>query len=263
VIAPTVRSSIDRRLLLNYRVDPDVVAATLPSPFRPLLVHGYGVAGICLIRLRDVRPVGVPRWVGVTSENAAHRVAVEWDGEAGTVAGVYIPRRDTSSRLTTMLGGRAFPGVHQRAHFDVDEGDGQYRIALASRDGSVRVAVAARVAGGVMPGSVFGTVDEASRFFRYAPVGYSATADDTRLDGVELETDDWNIEPLQVDDASSTFFDDVDRFPPGTAILDSAFLMRGLAATWHPKPTLRVPALSGRQVRTITPRKVVGVDRSS
>jgi hypothetical protein len=43
---PVVRGVIDRRILVNYRVDPDVVARTLPPPFRPKLHRGYGLVGI-------------------------------------------------------------------------------------------------------------------------------------------------------------------------------------------------------------------------
>jgi uncharacterized protein DUF2071 len=238
---PAVRASIDRRILLNYRVDPEWLARVVPLPFRPLVVRGYGVAGVCLIRLRDVRPRGLPGWVGASSENAAHRIAVEWDGEHGPVAGVYIPRRDTSSRLSAWAGGRVFPGEHHLASFSVDESDDGYRVAARSDDGSVRVAVAAQRASEVMPGSVFHTVDEASRFFRGAPVAYSATVSDARFDGVELETKEWRIEALHLDEASSTFFDDSDRFPPGTASVDSAFLMRDVETIWRPRPTFAAP----------------------
>jgi hypothetical protein len=234
--------------LLNYRVDPDVLAGVLPHPFRPLVVHGSGVAGLCLIRLRAIRPAGLPQWAGLTSENAAHRVAVEWDGADGPVAGVYVPRRDTSSHLATLLGGRAFPGAQHLARFDVDERDGRYSVAVDSRDGSVRIVVAAHVAPDVMPGSVFGTVDEASQFFRCAPVAYAATSCDTRFDGVALGTEGWGVEPLHVDEVSSTFFDDIARFPSGSARVDSAFLMRGLDTTWRPVPTVHVADLTLERV---------------
>src|SRR4051812_13069240 len=98
---PTIRGIIDRRILANYRVDPDQLRALLPSRFRPKLVAGHGIAGICLIHLRQIRPAGLPAALGVSSENVAHRIAVEWDDPAtGAVReGVYIPRRDTSSRF--------------------------------------------------------------------------------------------------------------------------------------------------------------------
>ena len=106
---PKLVGEIERRLLVNYRVDPEVLAKLLPAPFRVQLVNGVGVAGICLIRLGGMRPSGLPGWVGRGSENAAHRIAVEWDDHGTRRTGVWIPDRRTSSRLTVALGGRAFP----------------------------------------------------------------------------------------------------------------------------------------------------------
>ena len=229
---------MQRRILVNYRVEPKALASLLPKPFRPALVDGYGIAGICLIRLGGIRPVGWPSPLGVTSENAAHRVAVEWDTADGPVTGVYIPRRDTSSRLGALLGGRVFPGWHHRACFEVDERGGSYRIGMSSRDGEVEVAVAAHRADQAMPGSVFGTSEEASAFFRCAPRGYSPTPKGGVFDGVALTTDGWAIEPLYLDEVRSSFFDDRNRFPTGTAVPDSAFLMTELDTTWRAQPAL-------------------------
>ncbi|HWI04110.1 MAG TPA: DUF2071 domain-containing protein, partial [Acidimicrobiales bacterium] len=187
--APPVKATMERRILVNYRVHPDRLGELLPAPFRPLLVHGYAIGGICLIRLGDVRPAGLPPAVGVRSENAAHRIAVEWDTAAGPVTGVYIPRRHSSSRLTVLLGGRAFPGWHDHARFRVTEDGSSYRVQLSGRD--VDVAVTAHRADRIMAGSVFATIDEASAFFCAAPIGYAATPAAGVYDGVELTTDRW------------------------------------------------------------------------
>lgn len=105
----------------------------------------------------------------------------------------------------------------------------------------IHLLVAGHLAAGLPPGSVFADVASASRFFRCAPVGYSATPTEGRFDGVELETAGWGLRPLHLDEVSSSFFDDPERFPPGTAVVDSAFLMGGLATTWRPQPELRAP----------------------
>ena len=138
---PVLRGLIERRLLVNYRVDPEIAARLLPKPFRPKLIGGYAMAGICLIRLGKVRPRGLPSWVGIRSENAAHRIAVVWD-EGGTEReGVFIPRRDTSSWLNQCAGGRLFPGEHSAASFDVEENGERFAVAMQSRDGETRVRV--------------------------------------------------------------------------------------------------------------------------
>src|SRR5207245_11165295 len=99
-----IEGTIDRRLLVNYRVEPEIARAVLPAPFRPQLVNGSAVAGICLLRMTDLRPRNTPRWLGLRSENAAHRVAVEWDTDQGTRRGVYIPRRDSASVVNVVVG---------------------------------------------------------------------------------------------------------------------------------------------------------------
>lgn len=71
---PTIRGLIRRRILVNYRVDPDQIARHLPAPFRPKRFGDVALAGICLIRLEQIRPMGIPAALGLASENAAHRL---------------------------------------------------------------------------------------------------------------------------------------------------------------------------------------------
>jgi uncharacterized protein YqjF (DUF2071 family) len=119
---------IRRRVLVNFRVDPVVIQRQLPSKFRPKFQNGSAVAGVCLIRLENIRPKLVPKGFGFSSENAAHRIAVTWEDETGPHEGVYIPRRDTASLINHLAGGRLFPGEHHRARFRVEEHDNDLYI---------------------------------------------------------------------------------------------------------------------------------------
>lgn len=235
---PTIQGVIDRRILVNYRVDPEVAARLLPAPFRPKLAHGHAMAGICLIRLKQIRPAFVPVPIGIGSENAAHRFAVEWDRDGRRREGVFIPRRDTSSRLNTIVGGRLFPGEHHHARFDVSETDDRLRVEFESDDGQAQVSVAARRGDGLPADSVFRSVDEASRFFEGGAVGYSATHDAARYDGLELRCKTWAVQPLAVEAVRSSYFDDRSKFPEGSATFDCALLMRGVEHEWHTQEDL-------------------------
>lgn len=232
---PRLRGVIRRRLLVNFRVEADVLARVLPTPFRPELHAGYGIAGVCLIRLEELRPEAGPRVLGLSSENAAHRVAVRWgEGERG----VFIPRRDTDSRLTTLVGGRLFPGEHHRARFDVEDDDGRIALDMESVDGSVGISVRAREAAELPSDSVFDSLDEASGFFERGSLGYSCTRHDGRFDGLTLETPDWRVTPLDVEHVRSSWFEDADRFPAGSAVFDHALLMRDVDHAWVSAPDL-------------------------
>jgi hypothetical protein len=245
---PVIRGVIDRRLLVNFRVDPAVLAKVLPAPFRPRLIHGAGMAGVCLIRLQHLRPRFLPAFLGLSSENAAHRIAVEWDEGGQPREGIFIPRRDTSSRLNMLVGGRLFPGLHHHATFRVQEKGDRYRVALDSDDRRTHLAVEGQVAPALPPGSVFHSLREASAFFEQGSLGYSVTARPGVYDGLELRTLSWHVEPLAVERVESSFFEDRSRFPPGSVQLDCALLMRGIEHEWHargclgPGAVVRAPA---------------------
>lgn len=234
---PVVRGIIDRRILVNYRVDPAILERVLPDPFRPQIVGGFGAAGICLIRLKHVRPRFVPRFLGMSSENAAHRIAVEWDDQGETKQAVYVPRRDTNSCFNTLVGGRLFPGVHQSATFDTDETDDHYRLDIQSKDGEVTLHVDATTNDSLhnsMPAeSMFGSLDEASAFFEKDSVGYSATRGHDQFDGLELCSKNWTVSPLNVHAVRSSYFEDEAIFPRGSATFDHALLMREIHHEWH------------------------------
>lgn len=233
---PVIRGLIERRLLVNYRVAPEVLARWLPPRFQPKLHRGFAMAGICLIRLRGLRPWFLPAWLGISSENAAHRIAVEWDENGTHREGVYVRRRDTDSRWNTLAGGRIFPGMHSHARFDVHETSTHFEVALESDDGVTKVAVAGDLAAQLPATSVFRSLAEASEFFEGGSLGYSATGDPRRLDGLELRCDRWHIEPLEVTRVQSSFFDDPAAFPPGSIEFDCALLMRDIAHEWHSQP---------------------------
>ena len=230
---PVVRGTIGRRLLVNFRCHPEVLTRLLPPPFRPKLVNGRGMAGICLIRLEDIRPTFLPRFVGLHSENAAHRIAVEWNHRGQRCEGVFIPRRDTDSRLNEFAGGRIFSGVHHRAHFSVLETTEAFTIKMQSADGTTFVKVQAHLADALPPDSLFRSLSEASDFFQGGALGWSARPRGGEFDGLELRCREWRMTPLRVSSVESSFFADRDLFPRGSAEFDSAFQMRDIAHEWH------------------------------
>ena len=241
----SVRGVIDRRILANYRLDPDAAAAVLPTPFKPKLVNGFAVGGLCLIRLKKVRPALLPIAVGISSENAAHRIAVVWEQDGVEQEGVYIPRRDTDSCLNALAGGRIFPGEHHHAKFSVTETSDTFDVSFVADDGRCSMSIAAKISETFPAHSIFKDIDHASRFFEAGSLGYSATSDTGRFDGLELDCRQWSVQPLAVSAMQSSFFGDTKRFPAGAVTFDCALLMRGIDHTWHQREALCCPAQTG------------------
>ncbi|MBN8419611.1 MAG: DUF2071 domain-containing protein [Verrucomicrobia bacterium] len=236
---PVIHGLIRRRLLINFRVDAEVMGRFLPPPFLPKLHRGCAIAGICLIRLEQIRPGWLPRCCGISSENAAHRIAVRWDDPSGEPReGVFIPRRDTGSWLNHVAGGRIFPGEHHFANFAVTDDGSHISMSVRARDRRMAVQLRAHESDSFPETSCFESLAESSAYFEGGSVGYSVTRDCCRLDGIRLQTDSWQVRPLAVEHVESSFFADESVFPAGSVTFDHALIMRDLSHQWHGEPDM-------------------------
>lgn len=231
---PTIHGYIDRRILINYTADPKDVEKILPSPFRPKIYKDKAIVGICLIRLKDIKPKGFPDFLGINSENGAHRIAVEWDEDAEVKSGVYIPRRDTSLRLNTLVGGRLFPGKSYLAKFNIEEKDGNYHIDFKSSD-DTEISIDASETSIFNVNSIFENLKTASDFFEKGDLGYSPNKE--KFEGLKLHAYEWKVKPLEVLNIKSSFFEDENIFPKGSVKFDNALLMTNIAHEWKTAKT--------------------------
>ncbi|QPH37946.1 DUF2071 domain-containing protein [Pedobacter endophyticus] len=227
---PTIHGYIDRRILINFTADPQAVERIIPLPFRPKIYKDKAIVGICLIRLKHIKPKGLPDFIGVNSENGAHRIAVEWDENGDTKSGVYIPRRDTSLKLNTLVGGRIFPGKHHYAKFNVQESNGNYHIDFKSSD-NTEILIDATETKFFNNKSIFETLNEASDFFEKGSLGYSPSKNG--YEGLKLKTYKWQVTALDVLNVKSSFFEDVKLFPKGSVVFDHALLMTNIEHEWE------------------------------
>ena len=226
---PIIKGIIERRILINYQVDKDVLENYLPNPFKPKLINGKGIAGICLIRLKEIRPKGLPKQIGISSENGAHRIAVQWTENGIQKEGVYIPRRDTSSKLNSLAGGTIFPGIHHLANFKVKEKDGNYEVGFISDD-KASVSIKANETSAWNNESVFENLQCVSDFFEVGSVGYSPNKNN--FEGLELKAYNWKVSLLEVENVKSSFFENESVFPKGSVKFDNALLMKDIEHEW-------------------------------
>jgi len=249
----SIHGIIARRILLNYRVDPDALKRVLPPPFQPKIFKGYGIAGVCMIRFKELRPKFVPSWLGLGSENAAHRIAVQWQQDDQLQEGVYIPRRDTNSWFNKSFGGRVFPGIFHHSQFEGSESQNKLALRILGAENKTKIEFAGHLAEELPSTSLFSTLEEASSFFALGSTGYSATHSEGHFHGMELHSTDWKIAPLDIETAKSCLFDDPNQFPAGTAELDCALLMRNVKHEWHSRPDL----YSSLDLQTLTTHRHV------
>ncbi len=229
-MSPAIRGVIERRILVNYRLDVGTLEAVLPEPFggREVGESGKGIGSICLMRVGDARMSFAPEAFGVSVETATHRISAVREKNGETEHCVYVPRRDVSSQFCAAMGERLLPAELNCGDFRVEERNGVCRIRVDCGEEFAGVEVEEREDVETEWESVFDSIGSAAEFFCEAGMRYSPSGD--RYEGVELCPREWEMEPVEVTGSRSSFFERLDG-----AELDSAFRMEGIEHEWRPR----------------------------
>jgi hypothetical protein len=230
---PVLDGIIDRRILLNYRVNPKVIKSLLPHHLDPIVINGYASACICLLRLKNIGIKYSLPFLRITSENAAHRFLIKWIDNGKEMHGVYIPRRDTDSVLNVWLAGKLFSWPHYMAKFEVQKGRGSYCLEMKSKDASSELQIKAELANVFPAVSMFDSLEHASACFQKCAVGISLSQKPNQLKVIQLKTRTWLVTPLHVQELRSSYFENSDLFPTDQIHFDNALLMENIEHEWH------------------------------
>ena len=226
-----LHGTIRRRLLVNAFVDPVEAAGRLPDGVRPHVTDQGTVVGCCMLDIADIRPMGMPAAVGLELKAAAHRISVEWDDPdaAQPVTGVFVPVRHSPSRAARMMGGRLFPGVHERAVIasDLDGEDLRWTVKAANGDGAFDMTVTARVPNidATDPSEIAGMTCIG------ATLGLSPDRRG-RLETARMTPDVGRARPVEITELRSSF---VSGF--GSAQAATSYLMTDVDVAWRPEPS--------------------------
>jgi hypothetical protein len=237
-----IEGKIARRVVVNLRVAPDVLAPLIPAPFQLKIVDGWAIAGVCLTRLQQMRPVGLPAFIGLDNENSAHRVVVTWTDESGeTHDGVYLPIRHTDSKVTIVVGQKLFPAELTYAKIQSAETDAGVDVRLRTDDG-FNVHFKGTFVENMPVGSVFKSAGDLSDFQYQAKIGFWPRKEGG-YDAHRLEVDKWQGRSMSVDFFESSFFSDATMFPAGSVAPDSAFAMYDIQHRWR-QAKIELPRLA-------------------
>jgi len=229
-MSPAVRGVIERRILMNYRIDVGTLDTVLPEPFRGREVgeSGKGIGSVCLMRVGNARLRFAPSAFGVSVETATHRISAEREKDGKTENCVYVPRREVSSGFFGAVGESLLPAELNRGDFRVAENDGFCRVHVDCGDEFAGVEVRETERDEIDHDSVFDSVSSAAEFFCEAGMRYSPSGD--RYDSVELCPREWGMKPVKVGEARSSLFERLEG-----AELDSAFRMEDIEHEWRPR----------------------------
>lgn len=238
-MSPAIRGVVERRILVNYRVDVETLDTVLPEPFRGREAgeSGKGIGSLCFMRINDARLRFTPKSTGVSVETMTHRISAERENNGETEHCVYVPRRDVSSEFCAAVGRSALPTDLNCADFRVEERNGVFRIRVDCGEEYAGVEAHETESNEVEGGSVFDSIESASEFFCEAGVRYSPSGE--RYDSIEFCPREFKMKPVKVKELQSSYFERLEG-----AELDSAFSMEDIEHEWRPRRS--VPAAASQ-----------------
>jgi len=215
------RRPVRTRVLVLFRADPAVLEPLLPPKTRPRLHAGCGVLGLCYTRLGTLGGRFLPQRLNGSTDHLSYRIAVEFEGRAGSREGTWVLRRETSSWLRARCGGRLQRGDYRRSAFEVEQD--ALAFGLRVRHGDVEE-LFLRAGVTLEPTtSLFGSTRGAEEFL-------TLTRSIRPVDVIAPEADDLDLaegrvapEPLQVHELRCAYLADSTDFPAGSLRMDSAF----------------------------------------
>lgn len=226
-MSPAVRGIVERRLLVNYRVDLGRLDAILSKPFRGREVgeSGMGIGSICLTRVENARPRFAPGFLGIPVETATHRVYARVEG--GGEHCVYVPRRDVSSGFHAFVMGSLLPMEFDRGEFRTEERGIERLIQVDGGNEVVGVLFQETERDEVKEDSVFYSLESASVFLCEGGVEYGMSGD--VYSGIETCLQENDLKPVEVKDEQSSYFGKMG------GEFDSAFRMEEVEHVWEPR----------------------------
>ena len=231
VRTPVLLATLERRLLVIYRLEPEAVVHLVPAPFWPQLVNGFAVGSLTLDHVTGLRPRRLPSAAGFASENAAHRIAVEWLQNGRTATGTFVLVRHTSSRRIAALGDRFFPGQRERAGFEVEDRGPNLRVACHSRDGAT--VIDAEVGEGGFTSELFASPEDVWRFCLRGAMTASLRQRGGVLDWIDERARGGVVRSASIERISSSVF------PAAIGSPDSAIVARDVTVEWRAVPVPR------------------------
>jgi hypothetical protein len=225
---------VDRRILILYRVSAAVLEQILPAAAEPRHVADRALAGIAFRRRWMTRSRLVPARLG-TTHCATHFVLVRGCSGPDRHPGIFTFRHDSSSRWQawwTSAGG----GHHAR--FEVVDRVDSLELVGDSDDQVMHLLLKAQVARGLPDSSVFRSVPQVADCLAADLAGLGLLQPPGAGGQGGSVWSHLRLEPLDVVQLESSFFDRWRHVSPGLVEFDSAFSLREDQLAWSQEGTL-------------------------
>jgi hypothetical protein len=232
----SVQGISTRPILLCYRMTPGTAQGRLPKGARLATVNGFVVGGILGLPSFSHRALGIAsRWT--CSYRIVHFLKVTRH-QAGTDRdGIFIIRRDTSSRLHAFIGQcRPVPPHHAHVQFGQPD-EGAVDLRVSSDDAVMQVCLKGHLAPSQPTNSIFSSPAQALESLESAVflLGRNRRNRSSASNGSQRR---WRLQPLAVEETFSSIFHEMDNGSTGVEF-DSAYSIQEVEYVWSKEPATR------------------------
>ncbi|MCB2379025.1 DUF2071 domain-containing protein [Hymenobacter sp. BT635] len=226
-----VEARLSRTTVLTFAVPVAELQSLLPECLTlDTLDDTWGFVAVALVQTRELRPQGLPAWLGHNFFLIGYRVFVRYTTPAGKrLRGLFILGSDTDKRKMQWLG-NLFTSYAYRT-IDIQQTVAAGQLAFRSEKAALNIQVKLLPADepALPDGSPFGSWQQARRFAGPLPFTFSYAPATRQVVIVEGVREDWQPRPVRVHSAEVGFLRGLGF---RECRLASAFTMTDIPYSW-------------------------------
>ncbi|MBG8555927.1 DUF2071 domain-containing protein [Hymenobacter guriensis] len=225
-----VEALLARTTVLTYAAPADELKRLLPECLTPdTLDDTWGFVAAALVQTRNLRPKGLPAWLGQSFFLIGYRVFVRYTTPAGKrLRGLYILKSETDKRQMQWLGNLLT--AYRYSTIDIAYTATETSLEFASRRAELAIQVSLLPEEvGLPDASPFGSWQQAQRFAGPLPFTFSYVPATQEVIIVEGVREAWHPRPVQVEQAHVGF---LAHLSLSELHLASAFTMENIPYSW-------------------------------
>ena len=226
-----VEAFFSQSLVVTYAVPKEQVEPLIPACLKlDTFQDKWAFIAVAMVQTKDLRPKGMPAWMGQDFFLIGYRVFVRYRTAAGkNLRGLYILRSQTDKQRMTFFG-NLFTHYNYTTT-DIIQSQSGHLLEVSSMASDFKVAIDLSMEEGArLPvGSPFADWKEARRFA--GPLPFTFTWDPERKEVLIIEgvREDWTPKPVQLVSGHFSFLDELHL---KGMVLANAFVIRDVPYYW-------------------------------
>lgn len=226
-----VEAFFEASVVLTFAVEVDEVRPWVPGCLQlDLLDNQTAFLAVAMVTTRDLRPAGLPKWLGQNFFLAGYRLFVRYRAVDGrNLRGLYILRSEADRWRMVWLGNLFTQYLYRRVKASVEACWPRWSVNCEPSGLDVRVRLPDEDEPALPPGSPFKDWHQARMFAGPMPFTFSFDQEKSAVVIVEGQRETWKPRPLLVERSQVGF---LEQHGLKSARLASAFVVKNVPYRW-------------------------------